>query len=114
MQESSQIGQPGHESKKEPRQVSAAIQATDETKETELGINPASLEQDTAEEAYSVYTPTEKWLIVCLVAIAGLFSPLPANIYFPAIPLLADTFGTSIELMNQTVTVYLVMQGLCM
>jgi hypothetical protein len=48
-----------------------------------------------------------------MVALAGFFSPLPANIYFPAIPLLAETFGKSIELMNQTVTVYLMMQGLC-
>jgi multidrug resistance protein len=39
-------------------------------------------------------------------------SPLPANIYFPAIPTLAKAFGQSIETINQTVTVYLVFQGL--
>lgn len=39
-------------------------------------------------------------------------SPLPANIYFPAIPTLARAFNQSIEAMNQTVTVYLVFQGL--
>jgi multidrug resistance protein len=39
-------------------------------------------------------------------------SPLPANIYFPAIPTLATAFHQSIESMNQTVTVYLVFQGL--
>ena len=47
-----------------------------------------------------------------MVALAGFFSPLPANIYFPAIPLLAETFNKSIDTMNQTVTVYLVLQGL--
>lgn len=41
-----------------------------------------------------------------------LSSPLPANIYFPAIPTLAKAFGQSIDAMNQTVTVYLVFQGL--
>lgn len=46
-----------------------------------------------------------------MVALAGFFSPLPANIYFPAIPLLAQRFHKSIDTMNQTVTVYLVLQG---
>lgn len=41
------------------------------------------------------------------------FSPLAANIYFPAIPLLADDFAVSVSLMNLTVTVYLIFQGLC-
>jgi multidrug resistance protein len=39
-------------------------------------------------------------------------SPLPANIYFPAIPTLAKEFHQTIESMNQTVTVYLIFQGL--
>jgi hypothetical protein len=43
----------------------------------------------------------------------GKTSPLPANIYFPAIPTLAQVFGKSTELINVTVTVYLVMQGVC-
>lgn len=38
-------------------------------------------------------------------------SPLPANIYFPAIPTLARAFHQSTETINQTVTVYLVFQG---
>ncbi|KAH6710702.1 major facilitator superfamily domain-containing protein [Leptodontidium sp. MPI-SDFR-AT-0119] len=60
---------------------------------------------------YSIYDKREKWLLVGLVAVAGLFSPLPANIYFPAIPTLAGVFHKSTELLNVTVTVYLVMQG---
>jgi MFS family permease len=39
-------------------------------------------------------------------------SPLPANIYFPAIPTLARAFHESIDTINQTVTVYLIFQGL--
>lgn len=46
-----------------------------------------------------------------MVAIAGLFSPLPANIYFPAIPTLARVFDRSIADINLTVTIYLAMQG---
>lgn len=46
------------------------------------------------------------WLIlVC--------SPMTANIYFPAIPLLSQDFGISVSLINLTVTVYLIFQGIC-
>lgn len=40
-------------------------------------------------------------------------SPLTANIYFPAIPTLADAFHKSVELINLTVTMYMVLQGIC-
>jgi hypothetical protein len=83
---------------------------------------------------YSIYNRKEKWFIVAMVAVAGFFrhvdnsqynrssstltghccnSPLPANIYLPAIPKMAQEFNASIELLNQTVTAYLVMQGIC-
>ncbi|KPM46500.1 hypothetical protein AK830_g155 [Neonectria ditissima] len=63
------------------------------------------------EQPYSIYTKHEKWFIVTMVAIAGLYSPLPANIYFPAIPTLSVEFGQSIEALNQSVTTYLIFQG---
>ncbi|KAJ8113844.1 hypothetical protein OPT61_g4135 [Boeremia exigua] len=44
------------------------------------------------DELYSIYTNKEKWLIVAMVALAGFYSPLPANIYFPAIPTIARAF----------------------
>ncbi|KAI0776582.1 MFS general substrate transporter [Trametes elegans] len=61
---------------------------------------------------YSVYTSREKWMIVAVTSFAALFSPLTANIYFPAIPDIAAAFNVSIELINLTVTVYMVLQGL--
>ncbi|KAI0034181.1 MFS general substrate transporter [Vararia minispora EC-137] len=61
---------------------------------------------------YSVFTSTEKWVIVVIVSCAGMFSPLTANIYFPAIPLMVDAFHKSTELINLTITIYMVMQGL--
>ncbi|KAF7357908.1 MFS general substrate transporter [Mycena venus] len=64
------------------------------------------------EEPYSIFTAREKWFIVSLVAFGGLFSPLSANIYFPAIPTLAVAFHKSIELINLTVTLNMVFQGL--
>lgn len=76
-------------------------------------ILESSLEASPEEEPYSIYTKHEKWFIVTMVAIAGLYSPLPANIYFPAIPTLAVEFGESIEALNQSVTTYLIFQGVC-
>ncbi|KAJ7090824.1 MFS general substrate transporter [Mycena belliarum] len=61
---------------------------------------------------YSIFTSREKWFIVSLISFGGLFSPLSANIYFPAIPTLAVAFNKSIELINLTVTLNMVFQGL--
>ncbi|EJD49083.1 MFS general substrate transporter [Auricularia subglabra TFB-10046 SS5] len=50
-------------------------------------------------------------MIVGLSGLASLLSPLTANIYLPAIPTLSKEFHTSIELINVTVTSYMVFQG---
>ncbi|KAJ7238522.1 major facilitator superfamily domain-containing protein [Mycena haematopus] len=63
-------------------------------------------------EPHSIYTPAEKWSIVALIGFGGLFSPLSSNIYFPVIPALSEVFHKSIELINLTVTMYIVFQGL--
>ncbi|KAJ0373904.1 hypothetical protein COL26b_007942 [Colletotrichum chrysophilum] len=63
-------------------------------------------------EPYSIFTRKEKWFIVGMVAVAGFYSPLPANIYLPAIPKLSEAFGKSVELLNLTVTAFLAMQGI--
>ncbi|KAK2033576.1 MFS general substrate transporter [Colletotrichum zoysiae] len=76
------------------------------------GPEPLTLPLDdaaAAAEPYSVFTRTEKWCLVGMVAVAG---PLPANIYLPAIPKLSQAFGRSVEDLNLTVTAFLAMQGL--
>lgn len=84
------------------------------------------------DKPYSIFTHGEKWAIVTIASVAGTFrrvpslcpiilfpilkclsSPLTANIYFPAIPAMAAAFHKSIELINVTVTVYMVFQGIC-
>ncbi|KAF8207964.1 MFS general substrate transporter [Mycena galopus ATCC 62051] len=67
---------------------------------------------DDAPEPYSIYTRAEKWAIVVLIAFGGLFSPLASNIYFPVIPTLSQVFNKPIELINLTVTMFMVFQGL--
>jgi len=90
----------------------------------------------TIDKPYSVFTRKEKWSIVILASCAAIFrrvrsivahvfyfadarslnshiSPFTANIYFPAIPVISTDFHKSVELINLTVTMYMVMQGLC-
>ncbi|TFK77325.1 MFS general substrate transporter [Pluteus cervinus] len=73
---------------------------------------PASSKEVEPPRPFSIYTRNEKWMIVSLIAFAGLFSPLTANIYFPAIPTLVQEFHKSTELINLTVTMYIIFQGL--
>ncbi|MCJ1438604.1 hypothetical protein MMC27_007994 [Xylographa pallens] len=61
---------------------------------------------------YSAFSISEKHALVFLVALAGLFSPFSAFIYFPALQDIANDLSVSLELMNLTVTLYLVVQGI--
>ncbi|CED83984.1 Synaptic vesicle transporter SVOP and related transporters (major facilitator superfamily) [Phaffia rhodozyma] len=61
---------------------------------------------------HSVFTPRQKAWIVAGVSSIGVFSPLSANIFVPALPLLASAFKQTAEEMNLTVSIYLVFQGL--
>ncbi|KAI0103370.1 putative major facilitator superfamily transporter [Nemania sp. FL0031] len=71
--------------------------------------------QDTGRQThthYSAFGRGEKRLIVFLISTAGFFSPFSAFIYFPAIPLIAPSLGVTIQLVNLTVTMYLIVQGI--
>ena len=61
---------------------------------------------------YSTFSTSDKRAIVFLVALAGFFSPFSAFIYFPALQDIANDLCVSLELMNLTITIYLVVQGI--
>jgi len=61
---------------------------------------------------YSVFTKRQKHFIVFMAACGGFFSPLSANIYFPALTTLTQDFNVSSTLMNLTLTSYMIFQGL--
>ncbi|KAL8833152.1 MAG: hypothetical protein Q9170_004454 [Blastenia crenularia] len=67
---------------------------------------------DDTNVAYSVFSKSTKRWAVFLIALAGFFSPLSANIYFPSLNYLAGDLGVSIELINLTITAYLICQGI--
>lgn len=57
---------------------------------------------------HSVFTTHQKWFIVFMASWAGFFSPVSANIYFPALVTLAKDLNVSNTLMNLTLTSYMV------
>ena len=61
---------------------------------------------------YSTFSKSSKCGVVLLVALAGFFSPLSANIYFPALDYIASDLNVSLGSINQTITAYLIFQGL--
>ncbi|KAF4970430.1 hypothetical protein FSARC_2550 [Fusarium sarcochroum] len=62
-------------------------------------------------EPYTVFTRPAIRAIVALVGVAMLFSPLSANIYFPALDQLHSDLNVSMQLINLTITSYLVFQA---
>ena len=66
----------------------------------------------TSRPIHSLFSKRQKRYIVFMTAWAGFFSPLSANIYFPALNTLAADLKVSNELINLTLTSYMIFQGL--
>ncbi|RDW77966.1 MFS general substrate transporter-23 [Coleophoma crateriformis] len=64
------------------------------------------------EPPYSIFTTWQKVLIVTIVSLAATFSSFSGNIYYPALPAIALDLEVSAELVNLTVTSYMIFQGL--
>ncbi|KAI8981383.1 MFS general substrate transporter [Trametes punicea] len=95
-----------------PLPSSPQVDKGGDTQNKQMSTSDSTNASERPPKPYSVYTSKEKWFIVAVTGFAALFSPLTANIYFPAIPTIADAFHQSIELINLTVTVYMVVQGI--
>jgi len=61
---------------------------------------------------YSVFSRRTKVWIVAMVMVSSFVSPMTASIYFPAIHAIARDLGVSIDLINLTLTTYMVLQGI--
>ncbi|KZS92540.1 MFS general substrate transporter [Sistotremastrum niveocremeum HHB9708] len=89
-----------------PHDVKIAYQSNEE------GVISEEWAACEAEAAYSVFSRREKWLLVFLGSLAALLSPLSANIYLPAVSMVAINFGKSVESINLTITTYMVFQAI--
>lgn len=88
------------------------LPANDNLELSSQTIGTIKAEQHQGTPMYTVFRKsTQRW-IVFLVALAGFFSPLSANIYFPALNYIAADLSVSLELINLTITAYLICQGI--
>lgn len=72
-------------------------------------MEPSEAQRDTLAGSL---TKRQKWFLVGLVSLAGTFSPLSSNIYFPATNSIAADLHTSLENVALTITVYMIVQGI--
>ncbi|KAL4892505.1 citrate synthase [Aspergillus ambiguus] len=70
------------------------------------------LESAPAKVTYSAFTTGQKRYIILAASIASTFSPLSANIYYPALNSIAADLHVSISKVNLTITTYMICQGL--
>ncbi|PCH33997.1 MFS general substrate transporter [Wolfiporia cocos MD-104 SS10] len=107
------MSRPALAAEQSPEPANREIATAEQTNQNDThDSNEQPSEAKEKEKVYSIYTPSEKWFIVTVAGFAALFSPLTANIYFPAIPTIASAFHKSTEEINLTVTVYMIVQGI--
>lgn len=101
------------------KHISCCQESSNEATEAVFSNHDEPPEQTTETETpisipipYSIFTRPQKALIVTLVSIAATFSGFASNIYFPAIPSISRDLSVSPELINLTVTSYMILQGL--
>lgn len=73
--------------------------------------NCALIGNEPSEAPYTLFNRVQRRLITITVGAGFFFSPLSANIYFPCLPSLQDDLKTSLQLINLTITAYIVLQG---
>ncbi|KAK6460077.1 multidrug resistance transporter [Scheffersomyces coipomensis] len=88
------------------------IQPQDDTTATDLSNEENQIGVDIIEPPYSILTDAEKYTMVGLISISGIWSTLSSSIYFPALPILAHKFNVSSSVINISVVAYLLFQGL--
>ncbi|KAH7089723.1 major facilitator superfamily transporter [Paraphoma chrysanthemicola] len=64
------------------------------------------------EPLYHIFSKKEIWTVVITIGVAGLFSGLSSNIYFPALDAIAKDLRVSMSAVSLTITSYLIIQGL--
>ncbi|KAL2272419.1 hypothetical protein FJTKL_06586 [Diaporthe vaccinii] len=65
-----------------------------------------------SEQPFHIFNRRQKWFVVIIIGVAGLFSGLSSNIYFPSLDAIARDLRVSLASVNLTITSYLVIQGI--
>ncbi|KAJ5972323.1 uncharacterized protein N7479_002241 [Penicillium vulpinum] len=90
----------------------AATDGTSGSPATEAHVEIAETAPDNSQPSYSAFSKYEKLFIVIMVTLASFFSPLSGQIYYPVMPTLVRNYHLTLELINLTITTYMIFQGL--
>lgn len=84
------------------------------TGNNEAGDTPRDVElgRTISGPPYTVFSKNKKRFIIFMAMMAGFFSPFSANIYFPALNVIAADLHVTNTLVNLTLTTYMIFQGL--
>jgi multidrug resistance protein len=74
--------------------------------------DPEALTKTPSAPLHTVFTRPQRIFIVIMITLGSFFSPLSGQIYFPAIPVLANDYHTTTGRINLTITTYMILQGL--
>ncbi|KAJ5031631.1 major facilitator superfamily domain-containing protein [Bipolaris maydis] len=64
------------------------------------------------DEVYHVFGNNERWGVVAMIGVAGLFSGLSSNIFFPSLDAISQDLKVSLTTVSLTITSYLIIQGI--
>jgi len=80
--------------------------------ESEGPPRDVELLRTTSGPPYTVFSKNKKRFIIGMAMMAGFFSPFSANIYFPALNVIAADLNVTNALVSLTLTTYMIFQGL--
>ncbi|KAJ0367454.1 hypothetical protein COL154_003104 [Colletotrichum chrysophilum] len=78
----------------------------------EYDSSGASTPRPSPDPPYHVFSKNEKWMVIVIIGVAGLFSGLSSNIYFPSLDAIAQDLKVSLNMVSLTITSYLIIQGI--
>ena len=93
--------------REQPKDFPELVDGVDDAGEVKPPSNQAQPSSEES-EAYSIFTTSQKRLIVLTASFCGFFSPVTASIYYPALQTIAEDLHVSNTAINLTVTTYLV------
>lgn len=101
---------PYHIDKTDPVDIDIENQSLNDASPTD----PNTIKNTESNQAplHSAFTRRQRLFVVTMTALASFFSPLSGQIYFPAIPQLANDYHTTTGKINLTITTYMILQGL--
>ncbi|OQE43670.1 hypothetical protein PENCOP_c003G02091 [Penicillium coprophilum] len=90
----------------------AAAESGSGSPATEAHAETTERARNDSQPSFSAFSKYEKLLIVVMVTLASFFSPLSGQVYYPVMPTLVRDYHLTPELINLTVTTYMIFQGL--